>query len=59
LAVLESHHAATLFFILDEEKCNIFDKFTKEEYNKMRKYLIDNILYTDMAKHGQMLADIK
>jgi hypothetical protein len=59
LAVLENHHTATFFFLIEDEKFNIFEKFTPEEYTKMRKYIVDNILYTDMSKHFIFMGEIK
>jgi hypothetical protein len=59
LAILENHHAATLYFILEDDSCNIFDRFTNEESSKMRKYTLDNILYTDMSKHFVFMGEIK
>ncbi len=50
-AILENHHAATFFFLVEDEQCNLFDKFKIDDYNKMRKSIIDNILYTEMSKH--------
>jgi hypothetical protein len=58
-AVLENHHAATFFFILEGEECNIFQKFSPEDYNKIRKYIVDNILFTDMSKHISFLGELK
>lgn len=50
-AILENHHAASFFFLIEDDQCNIFDKIKGEDYNKMRKQIVDNILYTDMSKH--------
>ena len=36
-AVLENHHAATFFFLIEDEQCNIFEKLKPEDLNKMRK----------------------
>jgi cAMP-specific phosphodiesterase 4 len=53
-AVLENHHTASLFFLLDNilTDCNIFQGFTAEDYAFCRKNIIDNIMGTDMSKHG-------
>jgi len=32
---------------------------SKEDYNKMRKIIVENILYTDMTKHFAFFADLK
>ena len=50
-AVLENHHAATFFFLMEDDSCKIFDKFAPDQYSKIRKQIVDNILYTDMSKH--------
>jgi hypothetical protein len=58
-AVLENHHAATFYFMIEDEQCSIFEKATTEEYNRIRKYILDNILYTDMGKHFAFLGELK
>lgn len=35
------------------------DGMKAEDYNKMRKYIVDNILYTDMSKHFVFMGEIK
>jgi hypothetical protein len=32
LAVLENHHIATFFFMIEDEQLNIFDNFSNEDY---------------------------
>eukprot|EP00349_Pseudokeronopsis_sp_Brazil_P002326 CAMPEP_0202972114 /NCGR_PEP_ID=MMETSP1396-20130829/33502_1 /ASSEMBLY_ACC=CAM_ASM_000872 /TAXON_ID= /ORGANISM="Pseudokeronopsis sp., Strain Brazil" /LENGTH=215 /DNA_ID=CAMNT_0049702179 /DNA_START=1064 /DNA_END=1711 /DNA_ORIENTATION=- len=59
VSVLENHHAATLFFLLEEEQCNILENVKGDDYSKIRKYMIDNILYTDMSKHFLFTAELK
>lgn len=53
-AVLENHHTASLFFLLDniQTECDIFADFSVEDTAYCRKYIIDNIMGTDMSKHG-------
>ncbi len=58
-AILENHHAATFFFLVEEDQCNIFENIKGEDYNKMRKSIVDNILYTDMTKHFQFMGELK
>ncbi len=58
-SVLENHHAATFFFLIEDETCNVYENFTAEEFIQMRKTIVDYILYTDMTKHFQFFADIK
>lgn len=45
--------------MIEDEQTNIFESFTSEDLNRMRKYIIDNILYTDMSKHVQFMNEIK
>lgn len=55
-SVLENHHAASFFFLLDNEKhdCNIFKHMPDEERTSCRKQILENILCTDMTKHGEI-----
>lgn len=38
--------------MLEEESNNIMEKIDVKDYAKIRKMMLDNILYTDMTKHG-------
>lgn len=60
-AVLENHHTASLFFLLDNvlTDCNIFQGFSTEDYAFCRKNIIDNIMGTDMSKHGTSQNELK
>jgi hypothetical protein len=59
VAVLENHHAATLFFMFEEEEMNIMETIIGEEYLKARKMIVENILYTDMSKHFVFMNELK
>jgi hypothetical protein len=61
LSVLENHHAASFFFLVDNEKhdCNIFRHMKLDDRNKCRKQILESILCTDMSKHGQIQEEIK
>lgn len=59
VSVLENHHAASFFFMVEDEECNIFNMLSPEEFNRARKYIVDNILYTDMSKHFTFMNEIK
>ena len=37
VSVLENHHAASLFFILEDETCNIMSHLTYDQHNIARK----------------------
>lgn len=59
IGVLEMHHTASFFFMLEDDASNIFKNFSGEEFNRMRKYIVDNILFTDMSRHFAFLNEIK
>jgi 3''5''-cyclic nucleotide phosphodiesterase. len=58
-SVLEQHHAATTFKILDDKKYNIFANIKGEEFRKLRKNMISNILATDMKEHVELMKNFK
>lgn len=58
-SVLENHHLAVGFKLLQEENCDIFVNLTKRQRQTMRKMVIDMVLATDMSKHMSLLADLK
>ena len=65
---LERHHAAVLFKIIfshlpneknQNENCNILKMFEPEDLTKLRKYIIEIILATDMKFHFELLGNYK
>ena len=56
ISVLENFHASTLFKTLRKTDNNIFEKLTPIDYKIIRKRMISEILATDMANHGKVLA---
>ncbi|XP_069802538.1 3',5'-cyclic-AMP phosphodiesterase 4A isoform X5 [Dendropsophus ebraccatus] len=58
-SVLENHHLAVGFKLLQEENCDVFQNLTKRQRQTMRKMVIDMVLATDMSKHMSLLADLK
>ncbi|XP_029441108.1 cAMP-specific 3',5'-cyclic phosphodiesterase 4A isoform X5 [Rhinatrema bivittatum] len=58
-SVLENHHLAVGFKLLQEENCDIFQNLTKRQRQTLRKMVIDMVLATDMSKHMSLLADLK
>ena len=60
-SVLEHHHAASFFFLLDNVNydCDVMADFTKQERTEGRKMILENILGTDMTKHGAIQAEVK
>lgn len=58
-SVLENHHLAVAFKLLQNEGCDIFVNITKKQRQTLRKMVIDMVLSTDMSKHMSLLADLK
>ncbi|XP_012942193.1 cAMP-specific 3',5'-cyclic phosphodiesterase 4D [Aplysia californica] len=58
-SVLENHHLAVAFKLLQEENCDILSNLTKKQRQSLRKMVIDMVLATDMSKHMSLLADLK
>ncbi|MEQ2175075.1 cAMP-specific 3',5'-cyclic phosphodiesterase 4D, partial [Goodea atripinnis] len=58
-SVLENHHLAVGFKLLQDENCDIFQNLSKKQKDSLRKMVIDMVLATDMSKHMNFLADMK
>ncbi|XP_039523305.1 cAMP-specific 3',5'-cyclic phosphodiesterase 4C isoform X3 [Pimephales promelas] len=58
-SVLENHHLAVGFKLLQEENCDIFCNLSKKQKQSLRQLTIDMVLATDMSKHMNFLADLK
>ncbi|KAM8874094.1 3',5'-cyclic-AMP phosphodiesterase 4C isoform 2-T2 [Spinachia spinachia] len=58
-SVLENHHLAVGFKLLQVENCDIFQNLTRKQKESLRKMVIDMVLATDMSKHMNFLADMK
>ncbi|XP_051231963.1 cAMP-specific 3',5'-cyclic phosphodiesterase 4D isoform X1 [Dicentrarchus labrax] len=58
-SVLENHHLAVGFKLLQEDNCDIFQNLSKKQKDSLRKMVIDMVLATDMSKHMNFLADMK
>ncbi|XP_050435645.1 cAMP-specific 3',5'-cyclic phosphodiesterase isoform X4 [Adelges cooleyi] len=58
-SVLENHHLAVAFKLLQNEGCDIFQNVSKKQRQTLRKMVIDMVLSTDMSKHMSLLADLK
>ncbi|XP_078401092.1 phosphodiesterase 2A isoform X2 [Cetorhinus maximus] len=50
-SVMERHHFAQAIAILNSEGCNIFENFSRKDYQRMLDMIRDIILATDMAHH--------
>lgn len=58
-SVLENHHIASSFEVMQEEKNNILSGFSKDEFKKIRNIMIGCVLGTDMSKHFAELGKFK
>ncbi|XP_029356509.1 cAMP-specific 3',5'-cyclic phosphodiesterase 4C-like isoform X2 [Echeneis naucrates] len=58
-SVLENHHLAVGFKLLQQENCDIFQNLSRKLRDSLRKMVIDMVLATDMSKHMNFLADMK
>ena len=53
--MLENHHCSVTFKILEIKSLNILSSMKKPEFLIMRKFIINNILSTDMKRHFDIL----
>ncbi|XP_008561769.1 PREDICTED: cAMP-specific 3',5'-cyclic phosphodiesterase 4C [Galeopterus variegatus] len=58
-SVLENHHLAVGFKLLQGENCDIFQNLSAKQRLSLRRMVIDMVLATDMSKHMNLLADLK
>ncbi|XP_072118636.1 cGMP-dependent 3',5'-cyclic phosphodiesterase isoform X2 [Mobula birostris] len=58
-SVMERHHFAQAIAILNTEGCNIFESFSRKDYQKMLDLMRDIILATDMAHHIEILPELQ
>ena len=58
-SVLENHHLAVAFKLLQDESRDIFWNLSKKQRQIIRKMVIDMVLATDMSKHMSLLAELK
>ena len=58
-SVLENHHLAVAFKILQHESRDILANLSKKQRGIVRKMVIDMVLATDMSKHMSLLAELK
>lgn len=54
-SVLENMHAFTTFTLLAMPGCNILSCLQQDDWNKVRKIVIELILDTDMSRHFEIL----
>ncbi|XP_064206882.1 cGMP-dependent 3',5'-cyclic phosphodiesterase-like isoform X2 [Anguilla rostrata] len=58
-SVMERHHFAQAIAILNTQGCNIFDKFSRKDYQRMLDLMRDIILATDLAHHLRIFQDLQ
>ena len=58
-SVLENHHLAVAFKLLQIPECDILATLSQKQRMSVRKMMIDMVLATDMSKHMSLLADLK
>ncbi|CBZ54065.1 putative high-affinity cGMP-specific 3',5'-cyclic phosphodiesterase 9A [Neospora caninum Liverpool] len=59
VSVLENYHAASLFQILRHPGFNVFCSVSATNFAPIRKRIISAILWTDMAKHFDVVAKLQ
>ncbi|XP_006628196.2 cGMP-dependent 3',5'-cyclic phosphodiesterase isoform X1 [Lepisosteus oculatus] len=58
-SVMERHHFAQAIAILNTHGCNIFDQFSRKDYQRMLDLMRDIILATDLAHHLRIFKDLQ
>lgn len=58
-SVMERHHFAQAIAILNTHGCNIFEKFSRKDYQRMLDLIRDIILATDLAHHLRIFKDLQ
>ncbi|XP_056904544.1 cGMP-dependent 3',5'-cyclic phosphodiesterase isoform X1 [Takifugu flavidus] len=58
-SVMERHHFAQAIAILNTVGCNIFEKFSRKDYQRMLDLIRDIILATDLAHHLRIFKDLQ
>ncbi|XP_051965932.1 cGMP-dependent 3',5'-cyclic phosphodiesterase-like, partial [Xyrauchen texanus] len=58
-SVMERHHFAQAIAILNTHGCNIFEKFSRKDYQRMLDLIRDIILATDLAHHLRIFRDLQ
>uniref|UniRef100_A0A8D2NE85 Phosphodiesterase n=1 Tax=Zonotrichia albicollis TaxID=44394 RepID=A0A8D2NE85_ZONAL len=55
----DGHHFAQAIAILNSQGCNIFDHFSRKDYQRMLDLMRDIILATDLAHHLRIFKDLQ
>jgi hypothetical protein len=53
--VNENHHVAAAFAVLRRTECNFLSNLPAGEYRRLRSLIVDLVLGTDMANHGNLV----
>ena len=59
ISVLENHHLAAAFTVINKEENNILENIDIDRYQEMRKSIINIVLNTDFSKHFEILTELK
>uniref|UniRef100_A0A8C6NL25 Phosphodiesterase n=1 Tax=Nothobranchius furzeri TaxID=105023 RepID=A0A8C6NL25_NOTFU len=59
VASVRRHHFAQAIAILNTQGCNIFEKFSRKDYQRMLDLMRDIILATDLAHHLRIFKDLQ
>jgi hypothetical protein len=55
----ENHHVAAAWFVLQRAECNFLENLTVKERRQVRSLVLELVLSTDMAEHGNTLNRFK
>lgn len=58
-SVLENHHCCRAFQLMLHSEIQLLSEFTNAEYVSFRAVVLNNILATDMARHGEYTTKLK
>jgi hypothetical protein len=58
-SVLENHHVAAAFLLLEDPKYNFVKTLSKVDFKYLRTTVIDLVLATDLSHHYQLLGEFK
>ncbi|MEE6473326.1 hypothetical protein FKM82_009957 [Ascaphus truei] len=58
-SVMERHHFAQAIAILNSQGCNIFEQFSRKDYQRMLDLMREIILATDLAHHLRIFKDLQ
>jgi len=58
-SVLENHHCAQAFFLLNKDEHNILSELSAKDYAQVRKLVVELVLATDLGAHFDFLAQFK